>query len=303
MRWWSLDWFTGQFMAKLLAASFRQRHNAPMTTPEVAPGILTFYAETIDESTRLTGSADGRLELVRTQELLRRHLPAAPAAVLDVGGGPGAHAAWLVADGYAVHLVDPVQRHIEQAERHGCTVESGDARSLSAEDSSYDVVLLMGPLYHLPDAADRHQALAEAFRVVRPGGLVAVAGINQYASLFEHTAFAHLDQEPVRANIEKILATHVHDGKRGFTEAYFHSPQLLEEEVREAGFQGVAVYGVEGPTWSLLKATEQYTGESVADSALFASALTAARLAEPYPELLAASSHLLAVGVKPLVGA
>ncbi|MFD3516124.1 class I SAM-dependent methyltransferase [Streptomyces sp. NPDC058657] len=273
-----------------------------MTTPAVAPGILAFYAEAIDESTRLTGSADGRLELIRTQELLRRHLPDAPASVLDVGGGPGVHAAWLVGDGYAVHLVDPVQRHIDQALSRGCTAELGDARSLSAGDCSYDVVLLMGPLYHLPDAPDRHQALAEAFRVVRPGGLVAVAGINQYASLFEHTAFAHLDQEPVRANIEKILATHVHDGKRGFTEAYFHSPQLLEEEVRQAGFRSVTVYGVEGPAWSLLKATEQYTGESAAESALFASALTAARLAEPYPELLAASSHLLAAGTKPRAG-
>lgn len=274
-----------------------------MTTPAVTPAILDFYGKTIDESTRLTGSADGRLELIRTQELLRRHLPAAPAAVLDVGGGPGAHAVWLRADGYDVHLVDPVPRHVEKAQLLGCTAEVGDARNLSAGDSSYDVVLLMGPLYHLPDAADRRRALAEAFRVVRPGGLVAVAGINQYASLFEHTAFAHLDQEPVRTNIEKILATHVHDGKRGFTEAYFHSPQLLEEEVREAGFRDVTVYGVEGPTWSLLKATEQYTGESVADTALFASALTAARLAEPYPELLAASSHLLAAGSKPLVGA
>ncbi|GAA3488727.1 class I SAM-dependent methyltransferase [Streptomyces cremeus] len=274
-----------------------------MTTPAVAPAVLDFYAKTIDESTRLTGSADGRLELVRTQELLRRHLPEAPAGVLDVGGGPGTHAAWLAADGYAVHLVDPVQRHIEQAQVRGCTVELGDARSLSAGNSSYDVVLLMGPLYHLPAAADRRQALAEAFRAVRPGGLVAAAGINQYASLFEHTAFAHLDREPVRTSIENILVTHVHDGKRGFTEAYFHSPQLLREEVREAGFRGVAVYGVEGPAWSLLKATEQYTGESVADSDLFASALTAARLAEPYPELLAASSHLLAVGTKPLMGA
>ncbi len=49
----------------------------------------------------------------------------------------------------------------------------------------------------------------------------------------------------------------------------------------------------------MLKATEQHTGESVIDTPLFNSALTAARLAEPYPELLAASSHLLAVGRRP----
>jgi hypothetical protein len=56
------------------------------------------------------------------------------------------------------------------------------------------------------------------------------------------------------------------------------------------------VAGVEGPTWALLKATEQHTGESLIGSRMFGSALAAARMAEPYPELPAASSHLLAVG-------
>ena len=60
------------------------------------------------------------------------------------------------------------------------------------------------------------------------------------------------------------------------------------------------VYGIEGPAWSLLAATERHTGEPLADSPLFESALTAARMAEPYPELLSASSHLLVVGRRPV---
>lgn len=67
-----------------------------------------------------------------------------------------------------------------------------------------------------------------------------------------------------------------------------------------AGFHSAEVFGIEGPTWAMLKATEQYTEESVIGSGLFQSALTAARMAEPYPELLAASSHLLAVGRRPV---
>ncbi|MFF2328773.1 MULTISPECIES: class I SAM-dependent methyltransferase [unclassified Streptomyces] len=267
-----------------------------MTTHQVPPGIIEFYTSTINEAERLSVPADGVLEMVRTQELLRRHLPPAPASVLDVGGGPGTHARWLVGDGYRVHLVDPVQRHITEAEGSGFTVELGDARALSARDDSYDVVLLLGPLYHLVDAADRRTALAEARRVVRPGGLVAAAGINRYASLFEHTAFAHLDRAPLQQSIAKILETGAHDGETGFTEAYFHTGSELEAEMREAGLTDTRVYGVEGPAWALLKATEQHTGDSLAESRLFSSALAAARMAEPYPELLAASSHLLAVG-------
>lgn len=273
--------------------------NARMTSPEVAPEIVRFYSETADEAERLTSTADGRLEMVRTQELLRRHLPPSPARVLDVGGGPGAHAQWLVADGYQVHLVDPIPRHLEQAGTTGATTELGDARLLTADDGSCDVVLMLGPLYHLPERADRDRALAEARRVLKPGGLLAAAGINRYAPLFEHTAYAHLHQEPLRTGIDTILATQIHDGKKAFTSAYFHSGEQLRDEVAAAGFVASEVFGIEGPAWSLLAAAERNTGRSFRESSLFESALVAARMAEPYPELLAASSHLLAVGRRP----
>ena len=63
----------------------------------------------------------GRLEFLRTQELLRRYLPPPPAAVVDVGGGAGVHALPLLAQGYAVTLrIDPVELHMEQARAAGC---------------------------------------------------------------------------------------------------------------------------------------------------------------------------------------
>lgn len=267
------------------------------TPPQVDPEILEFYSETFDESRRLTGSGDGALELARTREILRRYLPEAPADVVDVGGGPGVHAEWLVADGYRVHLVDPVARHVAAAESAGCTTELGEARALTAGPDTYDAALVLGPLYHLLDRADRDRALAEARRVVRPGGLVAAAAISRYASLFEHTATTFLTRDGVRDAVADILATGRHDpGRKGFTAAYFHTPAGLAEEMAAAGLRDVTVHGIEGPTWSLLKAAEQHTGELLAESPLFAAALTAARLAEPYPELLAAASHLLAVG-------
>jgi hypothetical protein len=125
---------------------------------ELAPEVERFYSETFDESERLTTAADGRLELLRTQELLRRYLPPAPAKILDVGGGPGVHAKWLVADGYEVDLIDPVARHVEQASSI-CRASIGDARHLDAADDTYDVVLLLGPLSTtclIPPTAGRH---------------------------------------------------------------------------------------------------------------------------------------------------
>lgn len=155
------------------------------------------------------------------------------------------------------------------------------------------------PLYHLLERTDQDQALAEAYRVLKPGGLLAAAGVNRYASLFEHAAFGHLHTEPMQKSIGTILATRVHDGKKAFTAAYFHTGEQLRGEVAAAGLTDVQVFGIEGPAWSLLAAAERDTGQSFRETSLFESALTAARMAEPYAELLAASSHLLAVGRRP----
>src|SRR5439155_980541 len=125
--------------------------------------------------------------LLRTQEVLRRHLGEPPLEILDVGGASGVHARWLAADGHRVHVLDSVPKHVEQAAAIGAgvTAELGDARSLAAEDATYDVVLLFGPLYHLTEADHRRRALEEARRVVRPGGLVCCAAISRFASLFD----------------------------------------------------------------------------------------------------------------------
>ncbi|WP_327656442.1 hypothetical protein [Streptomyces sp. NBC_00483] len=118
-----------------------------------------------------------------------------------MGGGPGVHARWLVEDGYRVHLVDPVERHVREAAGAGCTV---------------------------------------------------------------------------------------------------HRAEDLAAEVRDAGVIGTRLYGVEGPGDALLKAAETATGRQVQrESDLFTSALAAARMAEEHPELLVASSHLLAFGRRP----
>ena len=78
--------------------------------------LLKFYSERFSEADRLV-SGPSVLELLRTKEILSRLLPPPPAVVLDVGGGPGVYAAWLLARGYEVHLVDPVPLHVEQAEK------------------------------------------------------------------------------------------------------------------------------------------------------------------------------------------
>jgi hypothetical protein len=75
--------------------------------------LQLFYALGKEEG-RLAGGL-GAVEFERTQELVLRHLPPKPAAVVDIGGGPGRYALWLASLGYDVVLRDIVALHIEQA--------------------------------------------------------------------------------------------------------------------------------------------------------------------------------------------
>src|SRR5215467_7593020 len=115
----------------------------------------------------------------RPHALLSRYLPPPPATIIDAGGGSGIYACWLAARGYAVHLIDPVAKHVEQARSASAmqqdhplqSAEVGDARRLPQNDNSADAVMLFGPLYHLVEKEDRIACLREAHRVLRPGGL------------------------------------------------------------------------------------------------------------------------------------
>lgn len=259
--------------------------------PQLHPHIAAYYDQRYDEVHRLSANAFGRLEFERTKELLSRELPPVPAHILDVGGGPGIYAAWLAALGYTVTLIDPVARHLEQAAEHATfTVEAGDARALRAPDASADAVLLLGPLYHLPDPADRAQALREANRVAKPGGLIAAAFISRQAPILDLASKLAINDDAIHDELSTLSRQGANDFQTGFTVAYFHTIDEIRQDFQAADLAQPTITGIEGPLFPLLSSG---LAEGSADH--FHAALRTARLAEDHPELLPASAHLLAV--------
>jgi SAM-dependent methyltransferase len=233
-----------------------------------------------------------RLEFARTKELLGRYLPAARARVLDVGGGPGVYAEWLAEAGYDVKLVDLVSLHVEHARRRAAgrfAAEEGDARSLAEPDHSYDVVLLLGPLYHLVERSDRLRALSEARRVLHEEGLLAAAAISRFGPLLDALARETFD-ERMWAFVERALMDGRHLPARDgdlFTTAYFHLPDELRDEVEEVGFRLEGLFGIEGPAWLRMESLDESEG--------FETAMRVARAVETAPAVIGTSAHLFAV--------
>jgi SAM-dependent methyltransferase len=236
-----------------------------------------------------------RIEFARTKELLGRHLPGPPAAVLDLGGGPGAYAVWLHELGYRVRLVDASPLHVGRARELAAgrfEAVEGDARRLAEEPDSYDAVLLLGPLYHLTERDDRLLALREARRVLRPGGLVTAAAISRFASRLDGLYGGYLSDPRFWPVVEQDLVGGQHRSPPGdlpaFTTAYFHRPEELAAEVREAGFELEGLFGVEGPGWLL---TDRWDDEQGRENIL-----RVARAVEEEPTVIGTSAHLLAIG-------
>ncbi len=265
---------------------------------------LQKYYDSFAEGERLfTGL--GQLEFERTKIILKRFLPRPSAKVLDIGGATGVYSLWLARQGFEVHLIDQSEKLIEQARQASrqqadapiasCAV--GDARKLDFPDRFFDVVLLFGPLYHLTELKDRYQALKEAYRVLKPGGVLFAAAISRFASAIDGL-LSGLINDPIFADmVRQDLIDGQHrnptDNINYFTDAYFHRPADLKNEIEAVGFKNVRVLPVEGiaafasdfeEKWQE-KATRKYLLEVI-------------QLTENELEIIGISPHLLCVALK-----
>jgi ubiquinone/menaquinone biosynthesis C-methylase UbiE len=256
------------------------------------------------ESERLSNEW-GELERLRTQAILARHLPSAPAVIVDVGGAAGAYAFPLSKHGYQVHLIDPVELHLAQARSYVkasgaalASITQGDARQLDFPSNSADAVLLLGPLYHLAERSDRLQALREARRVLKPRGVLFAASISRFASLIDGLSRGFFGDADFRRIVEADLTTGLHRNpthrSEYFTTAYFHRPEEFGAEIAEAGFSDTQVLAIEGPVWSTVTFREVWN-----DAAQRQELLEFLSQIEGEPSIQGASAHVMAVAFRP----
>lgn len=260
--------------------------------------VVNHYEERYDEDTRLERDPVNRLEFIRTRLLLDRHLPETPAAILDVGGGPGVYAAALAGAGYDVELIDIVPRHIRQATERGIRAQLGDARELPIRTRTQDAVLMLGPLYHLTEKDERLAAIAEAMRVGKVGAPIFAAAISRYASVVDALDSGYWDDPDFARIVIADMQTGRHINNTGnpgyFTTAFFHRPGELRDELEEAGLEDVEVVAVEGIAWAADDLDQRLDDEQSLDELL-----GLLELVESEESIMGASPHLLGIGRVP----
>lgn len=146
---------------------------------------LTTYYNKFNEDKRFN-SRHGQVEFITTTKYIEEYLKNSN-TILDIGAGTGAYSLYFENKGYdvtAIELIKHNMRVIESKLKKG-HVYQGNAINLFKEtDETYDIVLLLGPMYHLISYEEKLKALNEAKRVLKKGGILFVAYImNDYAIL------------------------------------------------------------------------------------------------------------------------
>ncbi len=246
----------------------------------------------------------GVVEFYRSKEIISRYLKG-KLKIFDIGGGIGKYADWLAGLGHEVSLIELAPVAVEYAKEH-MTIPyeaiTGDARKIEKPDNSADMVLLMGPLYHLLEKDERLRVLSESSRVLKPGGILVAAGISKFSSatwalsVYGNNVF--LDDDIYMDMIRREMDTgeHIKPSEYPYiiSNAYFHTIGGLRDEVTESGFNVIERAAVEGCSWITPDLNEKWNDEFRRGRIL-----EIIRATEHEETMMGMSPHFLVVASKP----
>lgn len=230
----------------------------------------------------------GIVEFETTMHHLHRFLKPGH-TVMDIGAGTGRYTSALMAEGYKVKAVELVRRNIDvflQREPQADVVQ-GDARNMPFIDSdTADVTLLLGPLYHLIDNDEKLQALNEAKRITKPGGVIFVAYLmNEYSILSYCFDEDRIGDLLAKGAVDKDFHIRTQEG-----ELYDYVRMDDVNKLNEmAGLERVTVFSPDGAADYMRTRLNRMSDET------FAHFIEYQKCISERPDLIGAGSHIVDV--------
>ena len=154
-----------------------------------------FYTQN-GEDQRLERSRRGQLEFFTTMEYIHRYADR-NSKILEIGAATGRYSIALAKEGMDVTAVELVEDNLEILRKNSVGIENlrsyqGDAMDLSRfENGSFDVTLVLGPMYHLYEPADVNKAIDEAIRVTKKNGVIMLAFISVYGIMYANYLYGN----------------------------------------------------------------------------------------------------------------
>ena len=155
--------------------------------------VTDFYNQ-YNEDDRLKRRT-GQVEYLTTSKYIHNCIKPTD-KIIEIGAGTGAYSIPLAEEGYDVTAVELVENNLNVLKskitpKMKINAYQGNALDLSRfEDNSFDVTLVLGPMYHLFNRQDKIKALSEAKRITKSGGYILVAYCMNEATIIQY-AFAH----------------------------------------------------------------------------------------------------------------
>ena len=249
--------------------------------------VSSFYIH-YDEDGRTTKSRHGQLEYCTTMTYIHRYATT-QSKILEVGAGTGRYSIALAKEGMDVTAVELVESNLAVLSENSkgmANIKSfqGDATNLSRfPDNSFDVTLLLGPMYHLFEADEVNCAIDEAIRVTKPGGVILFAFISVFAIMYANYFYGNW-AEGQKENFTSDYQV------RHFKEQLFTGYEVteFEELFHEKPVEWITTAGVDG----LLQPIEKRPDFSMTDEDFKALADWYLAFSERR-ELLGSTNHLL----------
>lgn len=255
--------------------------------------------ENYKEEDRLTTNNARKIEFINTVRILGEHINK-KSKILDCAAGTGVYAFYFAERGHDVTATDITPRHIDiinknlSDKQYNMKTAVMDAVDLSVfDDDTFDVVLNMGPFYHLITEEQRNKCISECIRVLKRNGILVTAYIPRFY-VFQYVAMSdsrYLDIGLAKQLIETGILRHS-DEKCFWTDTYYSSKEEMEQLYSSKGLKITDHFAQDGTAPLLSHKVDQWNETEFDTWCQYHYSICRE------PSILGASNHVIIIGTK-----